>query len=285
MQPSNGTPDPVALAVAQAAQNAVHHSTIILFGSRAASTHRPDSDVDLMLVYRQSPIAEQSRAQKAVKAHLHQDPPHLRVDIVPMELRDFNYCRRANNHVAAQALRKGIIMSSEKLDFSNRYEDEYPACWPDVKWRLQATYRNLGTFQREFLHPEGEQESYCFHAQQAVENSLKAWISAAELDYSGIHDLDSITQSVLGNDNESQTLAAQQLRMLLEYTTAPDPNDPEQTINWLSLYGAWYRYRGASHRMTEPQKARFVNEVTLATHTFINRAQELTGTNDGDLAR
>ena len=104
MKPSNGTPDPVALAVAQAAQNAVHHSTIILFGSRAASTHRPDSDVDLMLVYRQSPIAEQSRAQKAVKAHLHQYPPHLRVDIVPMELRDFNYCRRANNHVAAQAL-------------------------------------------------------------------------------------------------------------------------------------------------------------------------------------
>ena len=284
MQPSADTPDRAALAVANAAQSAVHHSAIILFGSRAAGTHRPDSDVDLMLVYSESPIAEQSRAHRAVRAHLQENPPPLRVDIVPMELQEFNYCRRAKNHVAGQAWRKGIIMSSERLEFSSNYEDNYPESWPDVKWRIQAAYRNLGGFRREFEHPEGEQENYCFHAQQAVENSLKAWISAAELDYSGIHDLDSIAQSVLEHPLESQTLAAQQLRMLLDYATAPDPNDPEQTVNWLSLYGAWYRYRGTNRRMTDPEKLRFVEEIALAVYTFINRSQELTGTSDDDVA-
>ena len=111
MQPSNGTPDPVALAVAKAAQDAVHHSTIILFGSRAAGTHRPDSDVDLMLVYPKAAVAEQARAHRAIKDHFQRTPPALRVDIVPMETGQFNYCRRAKNHVAGQASRNGITMS------------------------------------------------------------------------------------------------------------------------------------------------------------------------------
>ena len=285
MQPTVGTADPTAFAVASAVQNAVHHSAIILFGSRAAGTHRPDSDVDLMLIYSQSPIAEQSRAQKAVKAHFQQNPPPLRVEIVPMELKEFNYCRRAKNHVAGQAWRKGIIMSNERLDFSSIYEDDYPESWPDVKWRLEAAYRNMGGFRREFEHPQGEQENYCFHAQQAVENSLKAWISAAELDYSGVHNLDSIAPSILEHPDESQTLAAEQLRILLDYVTAPDPDDPEQTVNWLSRYAAWYRYRSTSHRMTNPEEQRFVHEIALAVYTFINGAQELTGTSDDDLTR
>ena len=134
-----------------------------------------------MFVYPNAPIAEQSRAHRAIKDHFQRTPPTLRVDIVPMELEEFNYCRRAKNHVAGQPYRKGIIMSSERLDFSGNYDNEFPASWPDVKQHLQATYRNLGTFQREFQHPEGEQESYCFRAQQVVENSLKAWISAANL--------------------------------------------------------------------------------------------------------
>ena len=137
-------------------------------------------------------------------------------------------------------------MGSERLQFSSNYEDNYPESWPNVKWRIQAAYRNLGGFRRELEHPEGEQENYCFHAQQAVENSLKAWISAEELDYSAIHDLDSAAQPVLEHPAESQTLAAQQLRMLLDYATTPDPNDPEETVNWLSIYGTSYRHRGTA---------------------------------------
>ena len=281
MQPSDGTPDPAALAVAKAAQSAVHHSAIILFGSRAAGTHWAYSDVALMLVCSKSPIAEQSRAQRAVRAHLQENSPPLRVDIVPVELGDFNYCRRAKNHVASQAYSKGITMSGERLDLSSKYEYEYPASWPDAKWRIQAAYRNLGGFRREFEHPEREQE-----AQQAVGNSLKAWVSAAELEYSGVHDLASIAQSVLNHLAESYTLAAQPLRMLLDYDTAPDLDDPKQTVNWLSFYGAWYRYHGTSHQMTDDERGRFREEVLLASRTFINRAQGLTGANDlGDLAR
>ena len=44
------TPDPVGLAVALAAQKAVEPNTVILFGSRARGDHRPESDVDLLVI-------------------------------------------------------------------------------------------------------------------------------------------------------------------------------------------------------------------------------------------
>ena len=48
--PQQGNPDAVGLAAAKAAQDAVAPDTVILFGSRARGDHRPDSDVDLMVV-------------------------------------------------------------------------------------------------------------------------------------------------------------------------------------------------------------------------------------------
>ena len=42
--------DAIGLAVARAAQEAAPHATVILFGSRARGDHRPDSDVDLMVI-------------------------------------------------------------------------------------------------------------------------------------------------------------------------------------------------------------------------------------------
>ena len=285
MLQDNQTPAPVALAVARAEQDAVPHSTIILFGSRAAGTCRPNSDVDLMLVYKDFSNREYSSAYKAVRNYFKQNPPALNVDIVPMEFAEFHYSRRAPNHVAGQATRKGIAMNNEGLESSADYSDGYPPSWPDVKERLRSTYRCLRAFEVNFRELPNDQETYGFQAQQAVENSLKAWISAANLEYSGVHDLDAIAQSVLDDPVESQTLAAAQLRILLDYSTAENPDEPGTLINWLTQYVAWYRYHGTRYTMTAEGKARFREEILLAVYTFINRAQELTGTTDEDLAR
>ena len=283
MSAEDHSPDPTAINIAKAIQEEVKSSTVILFGSRANGTHGEASDVDILLVCDKDRIAEISRAQRAAKAYMRRCPPKLRVDIVSMETERFHYCRRAQNHVAGQAARKGIIMAPERLDYSASYDDEYPASWPDVRERILAAYRNLGGFQREFEHPEGVQENYGFHAQQAVENSLKAWVSAAGLTYSRVHDLDDLVSDILNHPAESATLAAEQLKLLMDFTTIQDPHDPRQTINWLTRYAVQYRYEGASHVMDQSESARFRDEVILAVRTFINRAQELTGTNDQDL--
>ena len=276
-------PDPIGLAVARVAQKAVEPNTVILFGSRARGDHRPDSDVDLLVICRTEHAMPTSRIKRATKAYFAQHPPELGVDIIPMGKEKFEYSRRAKNHVAGQALRDGIIMSGETLDSSNRHEDDYPNSWPDVKQRLQATYRHLGTFEREFSHPEGEQESYGFHAQQAIENAIKAWMSAANIDYQRIHDLQDTAERILTDPAESQTLAAEQLRALMDYTRFEDPAHPAESENWLTKYAVTYRYEGTGFRMDGLEKNRFRQEIMAAALTFVNRAHQLCGTDESDL--
>ena len=276
-------PDPIGLAVASVAQQAAEPNTVILFGSRARGDHRLTSDVDLLLVYRQDNPTPTSRIKRAIKAYFADYPPEVGVDIIPMEKEKFEYSRRAKNHVAAQALRDGIIMSGEKLDFSSQYQDDYPDSWPDVKDRINATYRQLSSFEILFNHSDGAQEDYGFHAQQAVENAMKAWMSAAEIDYRLNHDLQEAAQLIIGDPAESQTLAAVQLRLLLDYTTFQDPDHRNEHENWLAKYAVTYRYEGTGFRMDELEKTKFRQEIVAAALTFVNRAHELCGTDDSDL--
>ncbi len=286
MQPLKGqpsVPDPVGLAVAREAQRAAGQNTVILFGSRARGDHSPHSDVDLMVVGQTESAVSASRIRRVVKAYFAEYPPELGVDIIPITKEKFEYARRAKNHVAGQAWRDGIVMSNENLDFSNRYRDDHPTGWPDVKQRLQAAYRHLGTFEREFNHPDGEQESYGFHAQQAVENAMKAWMSAADIDYRRVHDLQDIAERILADATEANSLAGAQLRILMGYTTFEDPNHPGEYDNWLTKYAVIYRYEGTGFRMDNLEKEEFGQQIVAATRTFVNRAHELCGTDDPDL--
>ena len=276
-------PDPIGLAVASVAQQAAKPNTVILFGSRARGDHRPTSDVDLLIIYQKEDSTPTSRIKRAIKAYFTEHPPELGVDIVPMDQEKFNYSRRAKNHVSAQALRDGIIMSSERLDFSNNFQDDYPESWPDVKDRINATYRQLNSFEILFNHPEGAQEDYGFHAQQAVENAMKAWMSSAEIGYRLNHDLQEAAELILNHPAESQTLAAEQLRLLMDYISFEDPDYPGEYENWLTKYAVTYRYEGTGFRMDELEKTRFREGIVAATLTFVNRAHELCGTDDSDL--
>ena len=283
-------PDQTALEVARAVQSEMAPDTVILFGSRARGDHRPNSDVDLLIVCESNPASAIGLARRIASEHFRGNPPWLRVDVVAMGRQRFNYCRRAKNHVAAQAMRDGVLMSDENLDLSGVHDDGYPQSWPDVKERLQATYRHLGAFGREIGHPDGEQEIYGFHAQQAVENAIKAWLSAADLEYRSVYDLREVANQILADPAEANTLAAAQLRLLIDYTSFPNPNRPGEQLNWLTLYAVDYRYSGTSFRMDDIDmddidKDRFRREIDLAVGTFINRAYALTGTDESNLGQ
>lgn len=275
-------PDKTGLELARAVQSALTSDTVILFGSRARGDHRPDSDVDLLIISESGTVTATGWAKHVAGEYFRLNPPWLGVDVVTMDLDKFNYCRRAKNHVAAQALRDGVVMNDANFDTPNRNDDQYPDSWPDVKERLQATYRHLRAFERLITDPDGYQEMYGFHAQQAVENALKAWLSAAELNYRRVHDLQEVANQVFADSNESNTPAAAQLKLLMDYTAYENPDYPN-IKNWLTHYAVSYRYGGTSFRMDELDQDRFYREIDLAVQTFINRAYELTGTNQSDV--
>ncbi len=277
------TPDPIGMAAAAAAQEANKGSTIVLFGSRARGDNRPDSDVDLLIVCQDKAVVVEAKARTAIKNYFRDNPPRLPVDIVTFTEDEFRKKSTAPNHVTGQAIRDGIVMTGERLDPSTNYEGKYPPSWPDVRERLRATYRNLRAFDLNFSMLQEDQETWAYHAQQAVENSLKAWLSAAGIEYRWIHELEEPSEAIFQHHVESSTLAAHQLKSLLDTTNYQDPAEPGQTLNWLDKYSVSYKYSGTAHRMNDEEKQRFRQEILLAVHSFANRAFELTGTSESDL--
>ena len=280
-------PDALGLAVARVARRAVAPDTVILFGSRARGDHRANSDVDLLVIGSGDKVTLKLCVQDAVQEYFNANPPELSVDVIAMSRERFAYCSRAQNHVAGQALRDGVIMSGETLDCAAEHDDGYPVGWPDIRQRLINANRYLRSCTILMEQAPDDQESYGFFAQQAVENAIKAWISAADLSYrfAHSHDIAAIAGVILSDPEQAETLAGHQLRLLLEYTSypSPKPDHPKRILNWLTEYAVDYRYGGTGYRMDGLDRGRFRNEINLAVQTIINHVYDITGTSLSDL--
>ena len=283
-QTNSKAPDPKALAVARMYQEAVAPDTVILFGSRARGDHRPNSDIDLMVVGRSGRTSADAGIRQIACKFFAEHPPPLNIDVVSYSPSDFDYYRRARNHVTAQALRDGTIMSDASFNYPAPHEDHYPVNWPDIRQRLINAVRNLRSMTSLMRLQPDDQEDYGFHAQQAVENTLKGWISAIDHDYRNFPDIAALADVALQNEIEAGCQAGHQLRRLIEYTSFPDPEDPGRIRNWLSLYAVAYRYTGPGYRMDELDRGRFQHEISASVTAAINRVHEITSTDSSDLA-
>ena len=138
------TPDRHALNVADAVQDAVAPATVILFGSRAENRHREHSDIDLLIITGNgNPQGAEIVARKAASAYMKSNPPRHGVDVISMTRKEFDRCRTANQHVAGQAARYGIVMNGENLGHSSRQEDAYPDHWVETS---NASKTSTNTF-------------------------------------------------------------------------------------------------------------------------------------------
>ena len=144
--PQQGNPDAIGLAVAKVAQDAVAPDTVILFGSRARGDHRPDSDIDLMVVTNGITLTAMATARHSAKAYFEVHPSRLGIDVASMERENFQYARRARNHMAGQATKAGTIMNGQELESNGRQDDGYPASWPNL-----ATHRSFRILRADYL--------------------------------------------------------------------------------------------------------------------------------------
>ena len=218
--------DPKAKAVAEAVYDAVRPVAVILFGSRARGDYREDSDVDLLVITADdAPGGWQSRYVAAsAAAHEKAEAVYgflMGVDVVDMPESKFADCRRAKNHVAGQAVRDGVIVSQQPLPG----ESQPPTNWPDIRQRFIAATRNEHDLERG-IETTQSQEIIGFMAQQAIENALKAWISALDDEYENIHDLAKLAAVIRRYPAEIETQAG-------------------EALFWLTHYAVEYRYEGA----------------------------------------
>ena len=106
------------------------------------------------------------------------------------------------------------------------------------------------------IENEADQEPIGFHAQQAIENALKGWISALDDDYGNTHDLGDLMAIVRSHPEEEDTPAGEQLM-------------------WLTEYAVKYRYEGAVVEMDDRWELQSIVSDTVGA--IIERINALAG--------
>ena len=247
--------DPKAVAVARAVYDAITLDSVILFGSRARGDYRSDSDIDLMLIHTEH-VSNKDYQKASQAAHDAVERIYgtrwIGVDLLTIRESTYLRCRGGINHVTAQAARDGVDMNGDKQEYER---DPEPFDWGDIRQRVINTDRELITLEG-LIEGNLPQESIGFHAQQAVENILKAWISAVGLEYKNTHDLEELLGIIRSAPDELTTPAGVELR-------------------WLTEYAVKYRYEGAVLEMDDPQV--LFRMIDDAVGTIYERIKALTG--------
>ena len=255
--PTAPPPDTRACAVARAVYDELRPRSVIVFGSRARGDFRPDSDLDLMVIFdseNHGGLTNDGYVTGQRAARLKAEELYggfLNVDLLRMTESDFQDRRRARNHVAGQAARDGFDMNGDKI----QPDDQEPTNWPDIRQRIANSHRNLSDMGK-LIEIEGSQELIGFTAQQSIENILKGWISALDDDYFNTHDLEELIAIVRSHPEENDSPAGEQLW-------------------WLTYYAVEYRYEGARVHMDD--RWELLSIVSDTVGAIIKRIHALTG--------
>ena len=280
------TPDSHAIKIAQAIQEAITPNMVILHGSRARGDHRPDSDLDLLIV--SVPEADQNTSVgQAAEAYARSNPPTLDLDVVSIPLEDFQRFRHAKQHIAGQADHWGIYMSDCRMNCNHEYHDEYPLHWPATQRRLENTAEWSKQFNDMVDENSWNQKLLGFSAQQAVENAMRGILSAHNDPAIFRHDLNRIWNHYLENHHDHAEPQAQELRQavdhLLQHTTYTDPNSPTGYGNWLIDYATEYRYNRDPRPMGQDQKLELRDLVNEVVDRLADMTHHTSGTSEADI--
>ena len=239
---SSGTPDPHALRIAAAVQEAVAPDIAILYGSRAAGDYHEDSDVDILVVTdREHHHSARGVAQRAARDYMRQNPPELAVGIISMNRQTFDRCRRASQHIAGQAAGFGIPMAGPSLgpwDEPDRGPDDH---WPATLQWLWFACRHRRSLDelvqdRHWHSALIGLDAQGLDAQSAASGILRAWLSTHNPPWRYRHRLELLWERIqeLENPEDPQSWPAMAAaRELVEYTRVQREGG---NASWLDPY-------------------------------------------------
>ena len=231
------------MAVAREVQKAVAPATVILYGSRAAGDHRPDSDVDLMIIAPNHGAAGSATAD--ANRWLSTAGPGLDVNITTLTQEKFDSRRRLGHSLARQASRHGVNPMGEKIEYSPQYNPHESEIWAETRTWLERGQEHLQDYNEQEDADHWNMKSAGYEAQQATEKAMKGLLAAHD-DHSRFrHDLSSMwdyIDTTLWRNYEDGQRSNQAVRDLLKHVTFPNSDKPRETLNWLTAYAEGYRY-------------------------------------------
>lgn len=267
-------PDPKALAIAQWLHKATNAELTYLFGSRARGDYHKYSDIDVLVITpeQHSEAWLEQVEDRARRVQHEKGEEVISVQVVNMTPQEFLRRRKLLNNLARTAAKEGIqIMASERLNYGGSYPEEdnqldFPdeealIDWDDVANRLKdgIDYADdLDTFQDTGALERLKDKTLGNTAQQALENTYKAFLAASGVDYPKD-----------GRDGHNLRIL---VRMIRNDTDWPDGERvPGEEHLYLTAFAGSQRY---AHEHMPLNKARVVQGVTEAVRELQQRIQE-----------
>ena len=97
--------DPLVERVVKTIAEAIRPEKIILFGSRAQGTAQPDSDIDLLVIYR----GEQNERDLKIRIHRLFQHPEFSMDLFVLTPEELESQRRIANTLAREVSEHGVV--------------------------------------------------------------------------------------------------------------------------------------------------------------------------------
>ncbi len=180
--------DRLALEVALQVHRSAGAKQTFLFGSRARGDHRPDSDIDVLVI---TAAAQpdgwlerlRQQAREIQKTSL---PEAAGIDIVHMPEDEFLGKIHLRNNMANTIIKEGFpVMSNERLGYRNEFSDE-EVDWNDVEQKLKdadGAARWIEGIERAGIIDLGDDKQFGRMAQNALEFAYKATLAAFNCEY------------------------------------------------------------------------------------------------------
>ena len=216
---------------------------VILFGSYAYGTPTEDSDVDLLVVM-DIPKSEFRNKTIEIQQHI---PHRFSMDILVRSPEEIAYRVSYNDWFLREVAEKGELLHGsdavwnvKNLQFThygiNLAEQERDCMNPLTQEWIQRgeadyiTVQQLRSTANPLLH-----NIICFHAQQAIEKYLKAWLQEADMPVPRTHNLEAL--------------------LALIVPTLPDWSDWQPDFKIITKYAVEPRYPGEPVAVEDTQHA------------------------------
>ena len=194
--------DPRAVSVAQAVHDLIDAECVILFGSRSREGWTDRSDIDIMVITQEPPTqTDESRiaapAEKILARTYAESPA---IDLVMLSAEQYRRRSKSINNVAAIAAREGIKLTLNPEDYIGQEFDD--AAERDER-NLRIADANMHYRNLHLMLDAGVQDrGVVFQTHQALENGMKALISALGNRYAHHHDLTALATAIRRTDLE-----------------------------------------------------------------------------------
>ena len=246
-------PDVQAIGIARRIHEMASAGQTFLFGSRARGDHRPDSDIDVLVVKEEPPLESwledlRRHAREMQKTQL---PKASGIDVICMTEAEFTKGRALRNHMANTVAREGYaIMPDESVGCGTDNEDER-IDWDDVDKKItDATGAAawINAIRDAGIIDVGDDLQFGRVAQNALEFAYKAVLGAHGCEY-----------PVSGRDGHNLRILTDLLRE--NQIIGADEPAPGENHRYLTEFGGAAVY---AHEHQSLDRRRIANEIPQA---------------------